>query len=499
MSITLQSDGKVLIGGAFGNYLARLNANGSPDFTFNTGIGANLNVNSLPLQPDGKVLIGGDFTAFNGSTHNYITRLNSDGSLDTSFNAGSGANAVVYSIALQPDGKALIGGNFTTYNGTFVNRIARIHAFQPCIPATPAAQPVSGIGNNTATLNWSTCNATGVTGYQVWVSGGIGVLNVGNVQSFSLNSLAAGTQYSWSVRALSGPTSSAWIPGAPFNTTGVPPCLTLPSGLVASAVTNTSASLGWALQTGVNQYQVWVSGFPVTTVSGNSYIANGLVSGTVYDWAVRSLCPSGSISNWASGQFTTTGAAACTAPTGLNATFVFPQSNFSWDAVAVPNVQYQIWIQGIGVFPSLISTNSFSTTAIPFGQTRSWSVRTLCPGGVITSWSSSVFTAARGSMAAGKEEMISVEEMIAADKMLASQLEGKPVVYPNPSLDRFMVVSYLESRFSILTLQGTTLVEGVLQEGTTEVIWPEGATEGVYLFQVQTERGAVREKLIRRR
>jgi hypothetical protein len=95
--------------------------------------------------------------------------------------------------------------------------------------------------------------------------------------------------------------------------------------------------------------------------------------------------------------------------------------------------------------------------------------------------------------------VISVEEMIAADRMLASQHQDKPVVYPNPFLERFTIKAYSESRFSILTLQGTTLVEGELPEGTTEIEWPEGAGEGVYLLQVQTAQGEVRQKLIRQR
>ena len=76
-------------------------------------------MNSVAVQSDGKVLIGGGFTTYNGTSRGYVARLNSDGSLDTGFLAtGAGADNLVTSVAVQSDGKVLIGGSFTTYNGT---------------------------------------------------------------------------------------------------------------------------------------------------------------------------------------------------------------------------------------------------------------------------------------------------------------------------------------------------------------------------------------------
>lgn len=63
----------------------------------------------------------------NGTNRNRIVRLNSDGSLDTSFNPGTGADGLVRSIALQPDGNVLIGGNFTTVNGVARPYVARLY------------------------------------------------------------------------------------------------------------------------------------------------------------------------------------------------------------------------------------------------------------------------------------------------------------------------------------------------------------------------------------
>ncbi len=92
------------------------------------------NIRTVVVQPDGKILIGGDFTMLspNGGTpvmRNRIARLNPDGTLDTAFNPNAGGP--VTSIALQADGKILVGGDFNGTNsigGETRNRIARLDA-----------------------------------------------------------------------------------------------------------------------------------------------------------------------------------------------------------------------------------------------------------------------------------------------------------------------------------------------------------------------------------
>ncbi|MCU4190037.1 T9SS type A sorting domain-containing protein [Flavobacterium sp. HXWNR29] len=129
-----QPDGKVLVGGLFvtykgliENYIIRLNTDGTKDVSFVTGTGFNTTVRAIALQPDGKILVGGSFTTYNGLTSNSIIRLNSDGSTDTSFNVGTGFNNIVYSIVMQPDGKILVGGNFVNYNGDVSSYIIRLN------------------------------------------------------------------------------------------------------------------------------------------------------------------------------------------------------------------------------------------------------------------------------------------------------------------------------------------------------------------------------------
>ncbi|HJN89164.1 MAG TPA: Calx-beta domain-containing protein, partial [Verrucomicrobiota bacterium] len=132
-SVVLQPDGRVLIGGDFVSYngnnssrLARLNSDGSLDQGFDIGTGADLVVNALAIQPDGRVVTVGDFAHFNGVPLPGIARLNSDGSVDESFNPGTGFNDSVRLVEVQEDGRILVGGFFTEFNGAVRNRVARL-------------------------------------------------------------------------------------------------------------------------------------------------------------------------------------------------------------------------------------------------------------------------------------------------------------------------------------------------------------------------------------
>lgn len=135
--MAVQPDGKILIAGNFTGFntiplerVARLNADGSLDETFDTESGANDRIYSVVLQSDGKILAGGRFTAFKGTDRKGIARLNSDGTLDTSFDPGSGVgddySSGINAIAVQPDKKILLGGYFKYFNGTSRRNIARV-------------------------------------------------------------------------------------------------------------------------------------------------------------------------------------------------------------------------------------------------------------------------------------------------------------------------------------------------------------------------------------
>ncbi len=134
--VALQSDGKILVTGSFATYngtaasrFIRLNSDGSRDLSFTlTGTGITGGPDALALQPDGKILAGGSFTTYNGASQVRMMRVNSDGSLDPTFAVGSGFQNQVISLALQANGKVVVGGRFTSYNGTARGGIARLNS-----------------------------------------------------------------------------------------------------------------------------------------------------------------------------------------------------------------------------------------------------------------------------------------------------------------------------------------------------------------------------------
>src|SRR5207253_3029610 len=135
--VVVQPDGKILIGGDFTalspnggaavtrHHIARLNPDGTLDAAFVPN--ANGSVLSISVQADGKILAGGTFTSIGGQPRNYIARLDATTGLADSFNPNAnGVNSYITSIAVQPNGKILAGGNFNIIGGQPRNYIARL-------------------------------------------------------------------------------------------------------------------------------------------------------------------------------------------------------------------------------------------------------------------------------------------------------------------------------------------------------------------------------------
>jgi uncharacterized delta-60 repeat protein len=128
-ALGLQADGRIVVAGEFAQVdnvtrtrVARLRTDGALDATFDPVAGPNGSVRTLVIQPDNKILLGGFFTQYNGTNRGSITRINSDGTLDSQFLPGSGANNPVYALALQPDNKVLVGGSFSTFDSMVPSR-----------------------------------------------------------------------------------------------------------------------------------------------------------------------------------------------------------------------------------------------------------------------------------------------------------------------------------------------------------------------------------------
>jgi uncharacterized delta-60 repeat protein len=138
--LTLQPDGKILVGGAFTSVsgalrtnLCRLNPDGTPDASFNPGAATPSGggyVNTIVLQPNGQIVVAGYFSVLAGQARYSIGRLNTNGTLDTVFNAWAGFIFVepIYTLALQTDGKILVGGAFQHLNDEQRYNIGRLNA-----------------------------------------------------------------------------------------------------------------------------------------------------------------------------------------------------------------------------------------------------------------------------------------------------------------------------------------------------------------------------------
>ena len=132
----VQPDGKIIVAGAFSRMgaisfsnLARLNADGSPDTGFNIGAGANAAVRAVTLQPDGKIIVVGLFTSFNNQTVRRIVRLNTDGSLDASFNTQLNINNSIIANSAS-------GGDCGRSNGTINAEYSLIEDGLGCVNGT---------------------------------------------------------------------------------------------------------------------------------------------------------------------------------------------------------------------------------------------------------------------------------------------------------------------------------------------------------------------------
>ena len=260
--MAVQADGKIVLGGDFTmvngtprNRIARLNADGSLESTatFNPGTGVNGIVSSVAVQADGKVVLGGVFTTVNGTARSRIARLNPNGSLESTvtFNQGTGANNTVFSVAMQADGKIVLGGSFSTVNGTARNRIARLaNDPAPQTASAPDATQVLWSRSGSAPEVGQVTFELSTDGGTNWTPLGAGtrIGTTANWQRTGLSLPASGR-----LRAR-GRTTGGYYNGSSglvetvgaftFDTTTLAPVLTTPA---SNVVTNTPMSIAFTL------------------------------------------------------------------------------------------------------------------------------------------------------------------------------------------------------------------------------------------------------------
>lgn len=198
------ADGKMIVAGhslnpdaLFTREITRLNADGSEDSTF---VGrSNEKTESVLIQSDGKIILGGYFTAVDGAPRTSIARMNPDGSLDDTLQAN--IDNYVWTVALQSDGKLLISGGFYTVDGVSRNGVARLLTGASAPPPPPAPVLTASASSSTQiNLTW-TDSATDRSGYSVerktganGIYGAIGTLGA-TARAYTDSGLSAGTLY----------------------------------------------------------------------------------------------------------------------------------------------------------------------------------------------------------------------------------------------------------------------------------------------------------------
>jgi len=195
--MAVQADGKILVGGFYQsiggqprNSIARLDATTGLADSFNPNPVTNSSVDSIAVQADGKILVGGFYQGIGGQKRNSVARLDPTTGLADSFDPNAKNNNLANSITLQADGKIRVGGNFTRIGGQPRSLFARL-------------------SNDTAALQNLTATQTTIT----WTRGGSSAQfnrvtfesSTDNVNYTSLgNGTAAGSD--WTQTGLSLPT-----------------------------------------------------------------------------------------------------------------------------------------------------------------------------------------------------------------------------------------------------------------------------------------------------
>jgi len=193
-----QPDGKILVTGDFTGSIRRYTAEGMPDGSFTPEYlvdddGHPGSILCMALQRDGKIVIGGRFTSIGGQPASRLARLLPDGTIDGNFDIGTGADNVVRTILLQPDGRIVVGGSFTSWNGSPVGRIVRLLGDAPVLKMTTGLEGQTVLSWPAVYADYAMQSATNLT-----APGWRFVKNDGNVidqQFFFTNLISAGNVF----------------------------------------------------------------------------------------------------------------------------------------------------------------------------------------------------------------------------------------------------------------------------------------------------------------
>lgn len=179
-SILVLPDGKVMASGNFTSYdgvsanrIIRLTSGGTIDTSFSAGTGFNNLTSALAYTNDGKIVVGGSFSSYNGDivTRNRIIRLNTDGTIDNSLVTGTGFNSVTNSIVINSDNSMYVGGYFTSYAGVAANKIIKLSSNGAIDTSFDYGSGLNSVGNQPVGLISDGADGIYIYGYFTTYSG----------------------------------------------------------------------------------------------------------------------------------------------------------------------------------------------------------------------------------------------------------------------------------------------------------------------------------------
>ena len=259
---------------------------------------------------DGKIAIWGKKD--NDTNPNLLWYSADDGATWTAQSTVAKNFHWVQGLTVDRNGKIWVSWN----SCTVVTPVAGSTIADTQAPSVPTGLSSSNITSTGFTLNWvASTDNVGVTAYEVF-RGGVSQGTVTGT-SFNATGLTASTAYSMTVRARDAANNNS-AQSAAFNVTTSAPAgdtqaPSVPASLSSSNVTQTSFTLNWAASTdnvGVALYEVFRNGISQGTVTGTSFNATGLTSGTAYSMTVRARDAAGNNSAQSSALSVTTAAAA---------------------------------------------------------------------------------------------------------------------------------------------------------------------------------------------
>jgi trimeric autotransporter adhesin len=285
-----------------------------------------------------------------------------------------------------------------------------------CISATPVHNngvcdvPI-GMTTNTITsisakLNWAP--VVGAVSYRInwrktgaatWLTALVPVTAATVPPQFVANGLTASTTYEWQVKTLCGTAGESAASSNTLFTTLVPPVCGIPSGLTTSAITTNSTTFNWtsvpsAVAYIVTWHVVGTSTWQTATAPNLSFVANGLLANTAYEWKVKSVCSTVATSDFSPAvTFTTTGGQTCAIPAGLNTTGLTSSSvTFNWAAVTGATAYTVTWRATTSASwqTATVTNLSFLANGLLSNTNFEWKVKSIC-----SATSSSVFSAVK--------------------------------------------------------------------------------------------------------